>query len=248
MQYELKTLKGHMRVHRFSATGIENPDKGTPSPYLLLERTSPELEELKRVEKEAIMYYKDAEKSLVQAVQGVTPQGSPSYKSLGFDASKFLPFCRGYKRWLILTDQATAHSLTKIQWLIQFCSAKLQISVEKTFNRLSSGPKLFDSFLDALHSKYPSVHTDASFREGLLALRPLGSTPTTDQVQKLITAWDEVRSKISRGSMLQQEELIYFQTGCPKSFESAYGIMTRRNILRKGWIPSKPCCVTKPKT
>ena len=59
-----------------------------------------------------------------------------------------------------------------------------------------------------LHSNYPSVDTDASLREELLALRPLGSTPTTDQVQELITAVDEVRSKMSPGSMSQQEELI----------------------------------------
>ena len=53
-------------------------------------------------------------------------------------------------------------------------------------------------------------------REELLALRPLGSIPTTDQVQELITAWDEVRSKMSPGSMSQQEELIYFQSRVPK--------------------------------
>ena len=88
--------------------------------------------------------------------------------------------------------------------------------MEKTFNHLSSSPKLFDRFLDALHSNYPSVDTDTSLREELLALRPLGSTPTTDQVQELITAWVDVGSKMSPGSMSQQEELIYFQMRVPK--------------------------------
>ena len=215
MQHDLKTLKDPMRVLKFTATGMENPDKGTPSPYLLLERTPPELEELKMVEKEAIMYYKDASEASESGPRGPSAR-VPLLQEPCFDGSNFLSFCRGYKRWLILTDQATANSLKKSQWLIQFCSAKVQTAVEKTFNRLSSGPKLFDRFLDALHTNYPSVDTDASLREELLALRPLGSTPTTDQVQELITAWDEVRSKMSPGSMSQQEELIYFQSRVPK--------------------------------
>ena len=216
MQHDLKTLKDPMRVLKFTATGMENPDKGTPSPYLLLERTPPELEELKMVEKEAIMYYKDASEASGESGPRGPSARVPLLQEPCFDGSNFLSFCRGYKRWLILTHQATANSLKKSQWLIQFCSAKVQTAVEKTFNRLSSGPKLFDRFLDALHTNYHSVDTDASLREELLALRPLGSIPTTDQVQELITAWDEVRSKMSQGSMSQQEELIYFQSRVPK--------------------------------
>ena len=60
MQHDLKTLKDPMCVLKFTATGTENPDKGMPSPYLILERTPPELEELKMVEKAAIMYFKNA--------------------------------------------------------------------------------------------------------------------------------------------------------------------------------------------
>ena len=85
MQHDLKTLKDPMRVLKFTATGMENPDKGTPSPYLLLERTPPELEELKMVEKEAIM-------PLVKAVQVVPPQGFPCYKSLALMVPISFPF------------------------------------------------------------------------------------------------------------------------------------------------------------
>ena len=50
MQLDLKTLKDPMRVLNFTATGMEIPDKGTQSPYLLLQCTPPDLEELKMVE------------------------------------------------------------------------------------------------------------------------------------------------------------------------------------------------------
>ena len=190
MQHDLKTLKDPMRVLKFTAMGMVNPDKGTPSPYLLLERTPPDVEELKMVEKEAIMYYKDASEASDESGPRGPSARVPLLHEPCFDGSSFLSFCPGYKRWLILTDQATANSLKKSQWLIQFCSAKVQTAAEKTFNRFSPGPKLFDRFLDTLHSKYPSVDTHASSRGELLALQPLGSTPTTDQVQELITAGD----------------------------------------------------------
>ena len=161
MQHDLKTLKDPMRVLKFTATGMENPDKGTPSPYLLVGRTPPELEELKMVQKEAIMYYKDASEAPGESGPRGPSAGVPLLQEPCFDGSNFLSFCQGYRRWLILTDQATANSLKKSQWLTQFCSAKAQTAVQKTFNRLSSGPKLFDGFLDALHSNYPSVDTDA---------------------------------------------------------------------------------------
>ena len=211
-----------------------------PQTYLLLEGTPPELEELKMVEKDAIMYYKDA----AEASGESGPRGPSARVRLlqepCFDGSLFLSFCRGYKRWLMLTDQATADSLKKSQCLFQLCSAKVQTAVEKAFNRLSSGPKLFDRFLDALHSNYPNVDTDASLREELLALRPLGSTPTTDQVQELITAWDEVRSKMSPGSMSQQEELIYFQSRVPKERlkRLRYNDQRKTSHRKAGYPPS----------
>ena len=72
------------------------------------------------------MYYKDSSEASGESGPRGPSARVPVLKEHCFDGSNFLSFCRGYKSWLILTDEATANSLKESQWLIQFCLPKVQ--------------------------------------------------------------------------------------------------------------------------
>ena len=128
----------------------------------------------------------------------------PSVKLPEFSGQDFEEFLDDFQRWLRMTNVQKEPQETKLDWLLEACTAKTKPIVKKLIrDSIELG-----EVLTAMSKLFPKLDNDLTLRAKLEKVPSLAHNCEPAQVAQLFLELEELMVKMSKGAMSDQEKFI----------------------------------------